>query len=500
MKTLRIPLVGSIVQRDPGPAQNFSTDQFFDNCAPISESNPITGKLSVWLAKRTGFAASVQSVTTNALGSYGAVVWTGNAAALATAPVIASYVRSASSVAFFNGTIQVGSDVPSTNSCAYMDETTISGTSHLTASLKDTATSTIRLYFFPEGGAWTAVTSAHLTTSTVPVCAEHAHMDGYQFAMRQDGRIYNSDLNTVSSWAAASFLTANSFADKGVGVCRYKNLIVGFGDYSTEFFYNAGNAAGSVLSRVANADLRIGCVRRSNTNGRVFMPVGDTVYWIGLNPESGRKGIYRLKGFGAEKISTNTVDNLLESSYFVVGAFQMLGMAHLMIAEAITGAALCYCIDRNFWWRFVPGGGLPISIVIGGLSNAPTQSILLSPLSAATYVFQTIGSSYQDATSTFSLTVQTDNMDLGTERKKYWRKLRITYDRQSSTSPITIKSSDDDFATFSTLGSIDTVSSNAQNWISRLGASRRRSWQFTHSANTPCRISAVEIDYDVGNP
>lgn len=502
MKTLRIPLVGSFVQRTSEGIGSLSTDQIFDNCFPVSEINPLTGKQSAFLTKRNGFNAVTLAVTTNALGSYGLTVWTG---CNSSSPVIASYTKNASSVAFFVApNVQVGSNISSSNACTYLDETVISGAAHLTASIKDTASSTLRLYYFPEGGAWAQVTSAALTTM---ICSEHAHMDGYWFAMRTDGRIYNSDLNTVSSWQASNFVSDNSFADKGVGIARYKNTIVAFGDYGLGFYFNAGNAAGSVLSRIKNADIRIGCVRRNNTIGRVFATVGDTIYWIGINPDTGRAGIYRLKGYTAEKISTTTIDRILSVlfDFYIAGAFQLMGMAHLMFGSTSspTTSMLCYCIDQNFWWRFVPGNGIQVSAIVGGPGNAPTQSAFISPSTDVIYRFSALWPSFNwidNATSTYTMRVQTDNMDVGTDRKKFWRKLRITYDRQGQTSPITVSASDDDFVSYSALGSIDTVSSNAQSWITRLGASRRRSWRFEHSTSTACRIAAIEIDYDMGDP
>ena len=58
MKTLRIPLVGSLTNRNPNAAVADTADQRFVNCFPVVEMNPITGKPTAWLHKRQGCTAS----------------------------------------------------------------------------------------------------------------------------------------------------------------------------------------------------------------------------------------------------------------------------------------------------------------------------------------------------------------------------------------------------------------------------------------------------------
>src|SRR5262245_20088595 len=267
MKTGRFPLVGSITTREAGLATSEfgSTDQIFINCFPEVVKNPITGAPTVVLNKRLGFQELVASVQASATGSYGAVVWTGKADA--TSPVILSYVKSTgTSVMFFNQSTQIGSDVGSTNRCSYMDETVISGTANLTATLRDSGTSALEAWFFPEGGSWTQITDGDFPSG---IGVEHAHMDGSMFVMsKTTGRIHNSDLNSLSAWTAGNFIQASPTGEPGVGCVRYGKYIVGFSKTSLGFFYNAGNSTGSVLSRVQGADIRIGMNDANNGVGR----------------------------------------------------------------------------------------------------------------------------------------------------------------------------------------------------------------------------------------
>jgi hypothetical protein len=495
MKTLRIPLVGSITNRNPNAAGDDTTDQQFVNCFPEINSNPTTGKQTVTLNKRQGVAASAD-VAVGATGQYGSIVWTSNSAT--EPPIIFSFLKTASTVGFYNdASSQIGSDVSNVGACTFMSETDISGTGNLVATMVDNPNLTTEFWFFPEGGAWTQITDGDFPSDAT---VTHAHMDGYMFVMGASGRIYHSDLNSLSAWGAASFITANQFGDNGVGLARYKNFIVGFGDYSIEFFYNAGNAVGSVLSRVDNATIRIGAMRTTNLQPPSMRAIGNTVYWVGASMDTGAKGVYRFNGMQAEKISTPAIDKLCANSKLVypLGGISLLGMTHIVFSGGNAANQFCYCIEAKFWWQLSLAGSLVIVSAVGGVDSNFSKSYLLASSTAKIYSFNPNSPVWQDNASSYTMTVQTENMDLDTDRKKYWKRIRVSYDRQSAASNFGIAWSDDDHANYSAARNID-MNTN-QSWLGGLGASRRRSWKFTHAANTPCRVRAVEIDYLPGSP
>lgn len=483
MPTLRFPLVWSWTNRNPNAAVSDTKDQQFINCFPEVNANPVTQKRSIVLNKRQGTAAS-SDVQASATAHFGSII-------RSTGVAVFSYIKSTgSSVMFFNSSaIQVGGDVANAGACLFMNTTDISAVENLTATIIDNPGNGFEVWYYPEGGAWTQITDGDFPTA---LTATHTHMDGYMFAMTTTGRIYNSDLNSLANWGANNYITANSYGDAGVGVARYKNSIVGFGGLSTEFYVNAGNATGSVLRRVPEATLRIGAVATGQSQGASIREVGDSVYWVGRDADTGRKGIYRLNGYKAEKISNAAVDKLLASGRidYIFGSFSLLGMTHIAFRSGSATSAMCYCVDNGFWWLFTPAGSLTLTALCGD-SNAHSYFTTFS--NAKIYTFDPDTPVWQDNASAYTMTVQTDNVDCDTDRMKFWDRLRLVYDRQSATSAVSVSWSDDDGANFSTPIDIDT--STAQSWITALGASQRRIWKFTHAANTACRIQAVEIDY-----
>ena len=494
MARVRIPLVGSLTNRNVNAALADTKDQQFVNCFPEITKNPVTGKASIVLNKRQGTSASAD-VSASATGQFGAVVWT-SASGSTQAPVF-SYLSTGGDIQFFNAltALQVGDDVTGVDECLHMEETTISGTGNITAMLVDDTSSVLEAWFLPDGGAWTQITDADFPSSITPA---HAHIDGYMIVMAANGRLHNSDLNSLSAWSATSYITANSFGDKGVGCARYRNMIVGFGEGSAEFFRNAGNSTGSVLTRIDEATLRIGAIRNTQTRGSAIRSLMNTVYWIGNNPETGNRGIYRLNGMQAEKVSNPAIDKLVANGVIrsIVGSFSLLGMSHVAFSSGST-SLWCYCVETGFWWLFTPAGSLTVSAMLGAVDESSlSKSFFSAVTNAKLYNLNANSPVWQDNSSAYTMTVQTENMTLGTNREKFWNALHLDCDVQSATSEVNVSWSDDDGATFSTARAIDT--STSQVWITELGASRRRIWKLTHAANTAQRISAVEIDYTLG--
>jgi hypothetical protein len=483
--TLRFPLVGSYTNRKVNPVVGDTVAQRFVNCFPEIEQNPLTGNRRIWLNKRQGTTAS-SDVQASATGQFGTVVKNNGTA-------VFSYLKSGgASMMFFTTAGQVGADVGSTNGCVFMSTTDISGTENLTATLVE-AGNVYEAWYYPAAGSWTEITDSDFPKSTLT--PTHTHMDGYMFVMTTTGRIHNSEVNSLSSWLANSYITANSAGDPGVGVARYKNFIVGFGGVTTEFFVNNGNSTGSVLKRVPDMTFSVGALATSPAVGTSIREVGDTIYWIGKNADTGKKGIYRLNGGKPEKISNDAIDRFLHIAVlgYVLGSFSLYGQTFVAFSLAANTVAVCYSVETGFWWYLTPAGSLNLTSFAGEVTNTATDSYFVTSSNAKIYNFDSITPVWQDNASAYTMTVQTDNIDCDTDRLKFWDRLRLVYDRQSAASNVGVSWSDDDGANFSTEINIDT--NTDQSWITALGASSRRIWRFTHAANSACRLAAVEIDY-----
>ena len=488
MPVVRFPLVGAYVDRLVNAQSSDERDQHFINCFPDVWENPVTGKSSLWLTKREG-STSGADVDASAIGSFAGCMWTSNSAD--TSPVVFAFIKNSSAQFRDQNGTQIGSDVPSAGNVYFMSETLISGVANLTASVSNLQ-SDIELWFFPEGGAWTKNTDGDLPTNIRPV---HCHMDGYQFFITKAGVVWNTDLNSLSAVTATSFLNAHSMPDGGRAVVRYRNFVVAFGDHSFEMFYNAGNATGSPLSRVDNSIRRIGVMRGQRT----ILTIGDTVYWIGRNADTGKFGVYRLNGSEAEKISNASVDRLLAEGGMdnIGGSFTMGGYSHVAF-PAGDQKVLCYCIETKFWWWFqhASAGVNPSMFAGGSMINGTVYYIGSS--SRKIWTVTPSSPVWIDGSVSYTMRAQTGYTNYGTYNRKFFKSLALIGDTQSSAANINVSYSDDDSA-YNTAVSINMVATAPQSYrLRRLGVSRRRAWRFENSSATPLRLEAVEIDYDVG--
>jgi len=500
MKEQTIPLVGSPTTRVSSGVPVYNYDQRFINCFPITTKNTITGQGSVRLNKRQGYALYQTLASSGFLGNPGACMWTGYSGGALPVFSVSNIATAKVRIYDSNGT-QIGGDISNAYYCTSLTETKISGVAHLVAYIHDSAIPTvIRAYYFPEGGAWTEIADADFPPNfgtPVSLIGDPIHMNGVMIAMAVDGKLYNSDLNTLSGWTATSFLEAQRKPDAGMGLQNYKDTVIGFGQDSIEFFQYTGNATGSVLSRIPGAVINLGLPTVS-LDDRRSIAIGEQIFFYGVDAKTAVMHIYRLNGYSAEIISNDAVDEYINSnasppsSNHLVGGFKSLGLTHLMtnISFDNGGGYFCYCIEKNVWWIFKCAESFSPAAALGDYLIGNTQRKLYQH-----------ASSYQDNSITIEMTVQTDPLDQGTNRKKFFHAAELLADRRSTGGNTSISWSDDDYQNFSTARTIDLSTGSRR--ITRLGSTQRaynnkRAWKITETVNAPFRGESLKLWYTEG--
>lgn len=191
------------------------------------------------------------------------------------------------------------------------------------------------------------ITDTDYPINTVRGCV---FLDGRFFVMTPSGEIQQSALEDASSWAALDFIQSQIDAGRGVFLSRMKNYIVAFKDWSTEFFYDAANSEGSILSPVQNAAFQIGCA----SDGSV-QEMSDTICWMGQTKVGFGRGIYALQGTEAQKFSTPAVDKILDADDLsevhswsaTVGPHSLYGIT--LVSSKVT---LAYDFSSQVWSFF----------------------------------------------------------------------------------------------------------------------------------------------------
>lgn len=150
----------------------------------------------------------------------------------------------------------------------------------------------------------TKVTDPDYPTLTIPGIV---YLDGTLYVADSSGKIYGSAIEDPTTWSALNYITAEIEPDGLVAIEKSLNYLVAFGQWTTEFFYDAGNPTGSPLSSVPNAFFTVGCA-----SGTSIARMENGVIWMSQTIQRGRQ-IMVLDGFTPSVISTPEVDRILNA-------------------------------------------------------------------------------------------------------------------------------------------------------------------------------------------
>jgi hypothetical protein len=390
----RIPLVGSFNQRTIDAASAFTAnqDQRFLNCTFSVVRNSVTGKDTVYVEKRPGWGVdstvSAGSVATSLIktDSFSAVV---------------SAFGSTNST-IYDGSVSVGTI---TGRALFMLETLLNSTGYVlikssdgtgwyyTSDAKttlsytgdthsnttvDNIASTTGMYSgqaisgsgIPAGTRILSVNSATAITLTAAATATAAgvtltkepiakildadfvttgsavtafvEMDGFTFYANADGYIYNSDVNSVTAYAASSKLAAQLAPDPPLALARQKNTVICWGVSSMEVFYNAGLSTGSPLARSSQLSSRIGALDQ-----RSVTTLADDTYFA-TSAKYGDVSVMRLRGLTPQPISTPMISKALgtvvgNGGYVYLSAFQLGGYSYVSAFATMRRRRRTFC-------------------------------------------------------------------------------------------------------------------------------------------------------------
>jgi hypothetical protein len=179
------------------------------------------------------------------------------------------------------------------------------------------------------------------------------YLDGFFFVMDGDGNIYNSDEEAPTSWDPTNFVAAQFEPDGGVALAKYNLYIVAFGEYTTEFFWNAGNAAGSPLLPVQQGVMNAGCV-----DGDTVGQIDSQIIWLAQSKSAGQgpaKGrfVAQLQGNSYIKLSTPDIDRILDADDLLdvdATTFKVGGHSYYHLRLGGSNISLLYDLSEQQWY------------------------------------------------------------------------------------------------------------------------------------------------------
>jgi len=452
-------------------------DALFVNCFAQTVSNEHTNAKRLFIVKRPGFGT--QSTPQSGSTGHGILIWSGNGAGT---DVISAFGSTNSTI--YNGTTGLGTI---TGKCTGLTETFVSTTPTICITSSDSTA-----WYYDTGvGTVTKISDVDFPGNAgETVVGTFAHLDGFACIMTKSGQLWASDINTVANWTASSFDSTSAYPDLGIGCVRNKNFIMAFGSESVELWYNAGLSPFPFTRSPAHT-LKVGAISAS-----AIGEISDTTFWVGSTPQGGLS-VFQYDGT-LRRVSTPEIDASMQLAGPIsisISTIRFMGRSFVLVIAGTSTYA--YCVEEKFWhqwtstnvlWTHCTGLAVGGTMVNYAVSDQTTSGIV--------YLMNNAGLLFTDAGSAYTARVQLPNYDARTRRRKFWQRAEVVGDYETSTSTLTILYTDDDYQNYTTAGTIDLSSTQRQ--LHRLGSSRRRGWVMTHASNTPMRLEALEVQYDIG--
>jgi len=143
-------------------------------------------------------------------------------------------------------------------------------------------------------------TFAKITDEGYPGSISSDYLDSFTLGVEPLGRYwFHSNLADATDYNTLDRYEAEALPDKIVGLASNASEVVVFGQRTTEFFFNTGQATGTFQNR-RNSMAR-GCASR-----HTIQKLDNTLFWLGNDGM-----VYRLDGYSPRRISTQPLEKAI---------------------------------------------------------------------------------------------------------------------------------------------------------------------------------------------
>ena len=317
-----------------------------------------------------------------------------------------------------------------------------------------------------------------------------AYFDTYVFIMTEDGKIWNSEPNDPTKWDALNYVTAEAEPDKGVALAKHFNYLVAFGQWSTEFFYDAGSTVGSPLLPNQTFRIEFGCA-----NGNSVVEMQQTVVWVAVGRNTGRT-VLMLDGTRPVQISDVSIERILnQSSLTNVRSYSLKISGHYFYVLNLLDDDLTLVCDIkskqwSIWTSFVDGQ----ENILDGVFYTSYNNEGYALDNDNGVLYNVSEHNYTDLVGPIQFRIRTPLIDADSTMRKFIGRLEVVGDKIGAT--LRIRHTDDDYQNWSQYRNVDL--SATRSVLYQNGNFRRRAYEFFCTDNQPIRLQACEMDLDAG--
>lgn len=350
------------------------------------------------------------------------------------------------------------------------------------------------------------------------------------YVMEFSGKIHGSDVDTPGTWNALNLIVANEEPDMGVMLSKHYNYIVALKARTVQFFYDAGNPTGSVLSPVQGATQRFGCMSAESVQD-----IDSTLLWVSSNDTESSVKVVRMDKMQITVISTPMIERIisvaaLDFSANVVPPFRLpndtirsaqikhAGHRFYVISflPSVSGTtytlpapyaaysaqfSLVYDLDEDLWYFW--GSGLNTG-KLDAVSSFPYLSSPVGPKrwqdfnTGKIYPFDTDDVFPTDQGVTPRVDIITPNFDADTGNTKTLSRLSFLTDKVAG-STLQVRYNDDDYdiSKWSNWRAVNLALPDP--FLTKEGSFLRRAYQFRHESPTALNLRAVDMHLSEGS-
>ena len=454
----RIPLVGGLESR----SSSASKDQFIYNLMPEVQKDKNTDSTRSYLIKRPGLTLNTTVAASPGI-DRGIYYWN-------------SKLWSIYGSAVYQDTTLTGTTLNTTTGRVGFVE--CSGANKYLFFCDGTDG-----YYINTSNTITKITDAQFPT---PHVKTPVYLDGYVFVAKSGtGEIYNSALEDPSKWDN-ELIDTEMYPDDVSALARQGGQVLAFGRMSTEFFYDQANVSTSPLGRTEGQSFQFGTCA---PYGIISM---DQYLIAPIQSESGGRSIVIFKGFECKPISTEYVDRILDAegtSIVNAKGIMLKTNGHFLYILSLTSRTLVYDLEHQYWSEWsTNSSGSHAKFSCRHCADKQTGQIVLQHSDGKTYFLDP--TVYTDNGTSILCEGTTDKFDQNTMSRKFGHGVYWVADDPGSATTLSFRWSDDDYQTWS---SWKTVDLHSRPYFPRMGAFRRRAFNYTCSTNVPLRLECIEL-------
>lgn len=324
-----------------------------------------------------------------------------------------------------------------------------------------------------------------------------AFLDATEYVgVRNSATIQGSDLNAPTSWDPLNTIIAQIEPDRMVAMAKQLVYVISLKEWSTEAFFDAGNATGSPLGRVQGAKVNWGCLSSDSVR-----EIDGILLWAGTNlkgnQSSGHAQIIMMDNLKARLVSTPEVERLLDQADFTtVFSFTINLPGHRLYILTVKNAnlTLAYDIDEEKWHQWTDASGNYWPFVSSTVGAGQTH-ILQHETDGKLYLCDP--DYVTDDGALIQCDIYTPNFDGGIRRIKYLSWLEfISY--QTAGSLLQVRCNDHDFDAKKWTNFRQVDLSRKRPYLDGCGSFYRRAYNLRHRCNAKFYLEAMEMQLGMG--